>query len=827
VGCTIGFRMPRLSISTRCLTVLMLLFGVLATGAALAQIFGSGPGRLVDIIELTDRGEDQADITILFNCTLRYVTHSPATEGAELRIELRPGADCGIALGGLIPAELPPLSGGGEIIAAVRLESTVPGQISLVFSWKKSERYVLAQAPDQRSLRVRLIDRGLKGGKLLVGESVEPVSGYAVNLESQPKEFEPTAVQLAEQRLKTHTYVSESVVDGQTWYRLRAGPFETRADAEKVLNAALADYPRAWLAIGDDTATSTPSGAGPAEALPAVERMGSDPPLEAAQLSTTRTAAQKALAARDYPTAISLLTKLQRQPEFPQRAQAQELLGLARERAGELAHAKAEYEEYLRRYPTGEAAERVKQRLSVLRVASMRERTTSGSTGQPQNQGWRVDGGFGQTYRFDGTRVSNTVPPGTAQGVPTSAQTTVQNALFNDVDLLARRHGESIDTLARVSGGYSKNFAATAVGSENARVAVASFALDDHALGLRVSLGRQSLNQYGAVGTFDGLFLSYQLRPTLAVNAIAGYPVEQTNRAPQTQRRFEALALALTPTGARWDASAFATVQVVDGVRDRQAVGLQTRYLAPRASVTALLDYDLFFHSLNTATLLGTTQLPDHWNLSFDAERRNSPILTVNNALIGQPATSIAELEQVFTLNQIFQLARDRTPMTSNYSLTASRPLGQRFQFAASIDATQTGASLASGGVAAAAATGLSLGYGVQFFGSSVFSMGDFNVVSFNYNTDETGKTASIAATSRRPIGMSWRIGPRLTVQRRTLASDGSTQLNLVPSVLLDFQRGRTLLQFDAGGELGKRDALQQTQNSQRFYVSLAYRVRF
>jgi hypothetical protein len=805
----------------------MLVFAVLATSAARSQNISSGPGRLVDIVELTDRGEDQADITILFNCSMRYVTHSPASEGTELRIELRPGADCGVAPGGLIPAELPPMSGGGEIIAATRLESTVPGQVSLLFSWKKSERYVLAQAPDQRSLRVRLIDRALKGGKLSIGESVESVSGYAVNLESQPKEFEPAAVQLAEQRLKTRVYVSESVVDGQTWYRLRVGPFETRADAERVLDSALTDYPRAWLAIGDDTATSTPAGGAPAEKLPAVERIGSDPPLEAAQISATLSAAQKALAARDYPNAIALLTKLQRQPEFPQRAQAQELLGLARERAGQLAHAKAEYEEYLRRYPTGEAADRVKQRLSVLRVASMRERTTSGTSGQTHKDGWRADGGFGQTYRFDGTRVSNTVPPGTAQGVPTSAQTTVQNSLFNDVDLLARRHGERVDMLTRVSGGYSKNFAAAAVGSENARIAVASFEIDEHALGLRVSLGRQSLNQYGAVGTFDGIFASYQVRPTLAVNAIAGYPVEQTNLAPQTQRRFEALALALTPTGARWDASAFATVQVVDGVRDRQAVGMQTRYLGPRGSVTALLDYDLFFHALNTATLLGTTQLPDHWNLSFDAERRNSPILTVNNALIGQPAKSIAELEQVFTLNQIFQLARDRTPITSNYSLTASRPIGQRFQFAASVDATQTGASLASGGVTAAPATGLSLGYDVQLFASSLFSQGDFNVVSLNYNTDETGKTASIAATSRRPIGMSWRVGPRLTVQRRTLASDGSTQLNLVPSVLIDFQRGRTLLQFDAGGELGKRDALQQTQNSQRYYVSLAYRLRF
>src|SRR5881227_2553095 len=90
-------------------------------------------------------------------------------------------------------------------------------------------------------------------------------------------------------------------------------------------------------------------------ALPPVERMGSDPPLPPEALKSTMADARAALAARDYPKAIALLTKLQRQAEFPDRAHAQELLGLARERSGQLAHAKAEYEEYLRGYPHGEA----------------------------------------------------------------------------------------------------------------------------------------------------------------------------------------------------------------------------------------------------------------------------------------------------------------------------------------------------------------------------------------------------------------------------------------------------------------------------------------
>ena len=67
-----------------------------------------------------------------------------------------------------------------------------------------------------------------------------------------------------------------------------------------------------------------------------------------------------ALSQRQYPQAVELLTRLLRQPEYPGRAEAQELIGLVRERAGQLAHAKAEYQEYLRRYPDGSAAARVR-----------------------------------------------------------------------------------------------------------------------------------------------------------------------------------------------------------------------------------------------------------------------------------------------------------------------------------------------------------------------------------------------------------------------------------------------------------------------------------
>src|SRR6202000_1813361 len=108
--------------------------------------------------------------------------------------------------------------------------------------------------------------------------------------------------------------------------------------------------------------------------------------------------------------------------------------------------------------------------------------------------------------------------------------------------------------------------------------------------------------------------------------------------------------------------------------RDRQAVGFEGRRVSAWASLIGVLDYDTAYHSINTASLLGTVQLPARWNVSFDAERRNSPVLSTRNALIGQPAATVAELEALIQqaglpAQTIFQWARDRTPYTTDYSV--------------------------------------------------------------------------------------------------------------------------------------------------------------
>lgn len=791
---------------------------------SLAQIGAGQPSRLVDLVEVTPRDE-QTDIVIQFNCSMRYVTHLPATEGSELRVQLLPSADCGLSPLSQIVPEVPPVSDESGIVQSARLESDAPGQVSLLIGFRMLQQYVIAQGADPRGLRIRLLKSSRARSKVLVTQSPETAENFAVNLESQPKPFEPAAIQLAQERLKLPVFVSETLVGEVKWYRLRAGPLDRRTDAEAALNRALPDYPRAWIAQGDDSVTADNNPTAATAGLPAVGRIGTDPPLDPAVIKRMMADVRTAMSARDYPKAIAVLTQLQRQPEFPDRARAQELLGLARERSGQLAHAKAEYEEYLRRYPNGEAAERVASRLRVLRAAGGTEKSASGG-GTDAGRAWQINGGWAQLFRYDSTKFDSGTTNNGAPVPSSSQQTTRQNALYNDIDFLARHRGEDIDVLTRVSAGYVKEFQADAFGNTK-RVSLASIELNDRALGLLARAGRQVRYQDGILGTFDGLLLTYLARPGWTVSAAAGYPVEQTGNSVQTRERFETLALGYAPPGKHWDGSIFAAAQQFDGVRDRRAVGFETRYLASRASVIGFVDYDVSFKSLNVATLLGTLQLPAHWLVSLDAERRNSPVLTTRNALIGQPYNSIAELEQHFTLQEIYQFARDRTPVTDNYTFTATVPWGQRFHFAATVAATRLGATPASGGVDAQPSTGLDLTYQAQLYGSSLFTSSDFNILTFTYGNTEIGKIEAVSASSRFPIGGAWRIGPRLSVDHRSVVTDGSTEVTVLPSLLLDYQRGRNLVQLEVGGQTGKRDATQQTENTRRYYVSLAYRIGF
>jgi hypothetical protein len=351
--------------------------------------------------------------------------------------------------------------------------------------------------------------------------------------------------------------------------------------------------------------------------------------------------------------------------------------------------------------------------------------------------------------------------------------------------------------------------------------------LDDKLLGWRARVGRQTTTADGIFGTFDGGQLAYHVTPSWSVRATFGMPVDDTREGVRTDRKFETLAVDYAPTFSHWDTSLYVTQQKDDGIKDRQAVGSEVQYSSQKLTVVGYADYDTGYDSLNAAVLLGTWQLPDRWQITLDLERRNSPILTTNNALIGQQVTTLSQLEQIYNQAQIISLARDRTPELTTYTASALKQLGERFQVIFDVFYTNMSTTPASGGVESfPGSDGKDKAYQVQLLGSSILRSNDFNQIVLRYDETPTYNVLGAQFNSRYPLFGSWRFGPRLLAERK-VTDTGFTSYFYSPYGHFDYQRNGRLLEFEAGVEKGQNPTGLELGNTTRMFVSAGYRINF
>jgi hypothetical protein len=637
-----------------------------------------------------------------------------------------------------------------------------------------------------------------------------------VNLDASREAFDAAAIERASQALGgAPVYVSPYELPGpegnQTWYRLRAGPFDSRADAENLLRSARSAFPRAWLAIGDEELPAAAPSATPAAAA---ATQPTATPLSAADRDALLEQARRQFTRKDYEAAIPLLTRLLEQPEFTQRADVQEMMGLARERNRQLAHAKAEYEEYLRRYPRGNAVKRVRERLRALALAT-RAPGVSASAFAPEEGPWKLYGGVSQHYRRDTSRRDT----GT-----TSTSDVSQDALFSDLDGLARRRGERFDFTARVDADHIKDLLHDGPG-DRLRVTGLFVDLADQQLDWSARAGRQTQNTGGLFGTFDGLSGAWQLRPHLRLKAAAGYPVELAGDAPDTSRHFVAVASDFGAVGKGWDLSLYALMQQLHQDIDRQVVGAEARYFQPERTLVMLADYDLHFGALNSAFVLGSVRLPGRWTLSGNVDRRRSPLLSLRNALIGQPVDSFDELSGLFGTSELRRLARDRSAASSLYDISVARPFGERWQWSLDLAAFSLGATPASGGVPATAASGTETAVTLQGMAFGLLGGSDLSALSLRHQHGRMQDVDSLGVATRLPVAGRMRIGPSVRVDRRQL--DDSRQWQYVPGLRWELTGARYIIDLEGGAELGHRRFDGGREDSSRYYFSLGYRMSF
>jgi hypothetical protein len=456
----------------------------------------------------------------------------------------------------------------------------------------------------------------------------------------------------------------------------------------------------------------------------------------------------------------------------------------------------------------------VRERLKALRLAA---RKSIGAGGADDDEGaWKVYGGAAQTYRHDTFQVDNAVQ---------SLDLTSQKAVISDFDLVARRRGERYNFSSRLSAGYIKDMLADGPGDQT-RVNYAFAEIGDRERDWSVRLGRQSRNTGGLFGTFDGLSGGKQLLPHLRLDVAYGYPVDTSRQGFDTQRQFAGLSLDFGTFADAWDVAVYGLMQRIDGESDRQAFGTEVHYFRPGRTVVALADYDTQFKELNNALLLATFALPARFTLTANINQLKSPSLSLRNALIGQSVT-FQELLSLMSREEIERLALDRTADAKLYSVSLSRPFGERWQWSLDYSSFDIGGTPASGGVDELADVGTDTGIALEGIASSLFGGNDLTAFILRHQSGASVDIDSVGITTRFPLWAMWRIGPAIRVDQRRTHSDGSTQRLYVPTLRLDLLRGRLLVECDLGAELGRRSLEQSREDTTRYYFSLGYRWNF
>lgn len=778
-------------------TLFSVLVCALGAGAAIAQPVRN---RILRSLTVQERSDGHL-VQVNFDNPIRYLRHSPRSRGRELEVQLQHLA---LSPAELVPATLreslrPPPDSGAPL-ESVEYDGTAPGEPVLDIRFTKSVEFEVHQGEDLRSLSIVILEpsrpRVPRPQDARKQARVPPA-----RFPELPPMPAPPDLALVPIRLEDRFAVELEVVEpgaapspppddplferyrlyripvqagDQISYRYRLGFLPSKKAAKQALARLRAAYPNA-AAVPTSRAERVAS-AGRAVSAAAL-RSATRPslPVTPAPPSPARAPTgvagllergRAAMTGGDLDLAVRLFTAIVEKPEVAgtrEARQALELLGVARERRGQLAHAKAEYETYLARYPDGEGAERVRQRLEAMLTRSEPARAPR-RPARREDTRWDVST-FGSLYSsyYRGDLVDKTVD----QLISTSVA-------FTDLNLSTRMRKGDYDVRARGAASYRYDIPLD--------TAIDEFRLDslfveasDRGRGLEGSIGRQSANSGGVLGRFDGLRLGVTVLDGWKLSSVGGLPVDIA-RAPtlDTERIFTGVAIDTPRFFESVQGQVWAIGQQARGLWDREAVGAELRYVAPSRFFAGFLDYDVHFGVLNTALLIGNWNLSPDTSFNFTLDHRTTPVLTLENALIGQPLDSFRQLRSTFTGSQIEQLAVDRTARSSLAMLGVTHHLTEGVQLAGDATVTHLSGTQTSGGVAATRGTGIEYALGLRLLANGVFLADDVTTVGVRAFVGDLVDSYTLQLGTRLPVSDALRLYPLVLLRydQRNTASD-------------------------------------------------------
>lgn len=533
------------------------------------------------------------------------------------------------------------------------------------------------------------------------------------------------------------------------------------------------------------------------------------------QLSSLMQRARQDFKSKRYSSAIRYLTAVIAAGETQYSREALELLGQARQRKGQRAHAVDIYQQYLALYPDGEASDRVRQRLAGLLTASRTPREKTRMSTVEEHDEITSYGSLAQTYRSNTAKID---------GIG-SVETLFQLLTF--IDLTTLQRSAKFDHRYQFTSDHAYDFIDSDDNSEF-RFIETYYDFSFRKTGSSGRFGRQTLRVGGILQRFDGLSAGYQFTPKMRLNVLGGFPVEIDNKSSINKHKtFYGITFETGTFLQHWDMNLFYFDQQVDGLTDRNSVGTELRYRDKRKSLFSMIDYDIFYKEVNILQL-NANILFDHGRAAYmNAFLRKAPLLSTSNALIGQQQRSIEELKQVLNIEQIYQLARDRTANSHTVTIGGSQPLSKKFQLGADITFSRLGDTVASGGVPATVDTGTDYFLSTQLVGNNLLQKYDTGVLGLRYYSTAASDTTSVIINTRFPLSRNWRINPRLQFDIRKF-NNGRTQNKLRAILKTDYRYlNKARFDFELGYDKTSEEDNGASLSNNNLFFMLGYRWDF
>lgn len=827
----------------------------------------------LDNVDIDTSGKEVL-VRIRFNTSFQYLRHVPEKQGDVVQIFLRQQS-------GEVP---PPLVEETRSIGATdvtpRVLVTYPLQTGaptkrLLVKFDKIVRFRVRQGIDPHSVEIVL-------QPVIIAKPKKPATPakYAIHLDTYPSVDEAKGAALPPELSRYDAFVSKSEIADIALYDRNVGYFDTIEAAEVIRERLLGKFPDARVvdataatfvaratpgpavtpqakqqlpvaktpprAMARSPAAQPPTApapfsapaevAAPAAAVPTPAESATTTPKETPATAITATAdiehqardlmetARNGFEKGQWEDVINALNQLLILPPNSQSQQAQEMIGLARDRSGQIGKAKAEYELYLKLYPDAEGAQRVKERLALLEKRQPGTPITARTVAEPVEARTPVKTVFGSfaQYYYDGSTKSET-----AFNTPTTVdQATLSSrdlsAIVTSADLNARYRSDSsdirlvfrdTDTHSLLDRNPSKNRLDAAY-------------VDYRGVGLQnpmsLRLGRQIGTSGGILGRFDGAIAGYKFARNWRINAQAGSPVDY---GLDSKRYFYGMSLDAENLFKNWSGNVYAIRQMVDGIPDREAVGGEIRYFKNGNSLYSMVDYDTLFKKINIATVQGSVQTKGQTTFTILADQRKAPSLSTTNAVFGQPVTSVKELLATNTQDQLRERALAITSDVRQYLASVTTPVSAFWQLGADYRLTNVGPLPAYNDIPATPGTGNIYGYTLQAIGSNLYSSRDTSVFSTTMLKSPQFHGEYVSYSNLTGLGSRWTIEPSLrwykqrdTTDTRTDRYTGVVRLTYVWKESLSLEG-----EYDLERSITQSPIQREVALHQFFYVGYRY----